>query len=173
MPRTIAFFWLLITFASAATAQHANIRGPADDPTPQVRILSPADRATVKRNQPFTVRIETRDFKFLYDAATTPGGPDRLPDKYNQVVQEPNAGHVHVYIAALGRAGEYKNFIMPQNFVMPNKFVMPNRGEFEFPGLPAGRYKLLVELVSHDHTPRVKRHPRDWPSLDIIVIDVR
>jgi hypothetical protein len=162
---------VLLSVATPALAQsQRDLRGAADDPTPRVRILEPKDQGTIKAGAPFTIKLETEDFDFAYKKSTTPGGPGRLPARYNQVKQERNSGHVHVYVIGIDESGGYKYFLMPQNFIMPQNFVMPNKGEFEFTALPKGRYKILIELVAHDHTPRVKKHPRDWPSLDIITI---
>ncbi|MGC2781412.1 MAG: hypothetical protein WA418_37820 [Bradyrhizobium sp.] len=174
MQRFIVAVVLGMAIPALAEAQgNANIRGPADDPTPRVRILEPKDGAALRKDREFQVRIETENYDFAYDHATTPGGAERLPDRYNQVAQRPNSGHVHIYIASVGPKGEYKAFNMPQNFMMPQRFENKNSGTIAMPGLPAGKYKLLVELVADDHTPRVKHHPRDWPSLDMIDITVR
>jgi hypothetical protein len=174
MHRIAAVIALAVTTSTFASAQEkSDIRGPVDNPTPTVRIAEPADSAVLKRGTEFNVRIETDNFDFAYDRATTPGGAERLPDRYNQVPQRANSGHVHVYLASVGTKGEFKSFVMPQNFVMPQRFETKNTGTIAMPGLPAGRYKLLVELVADDHTPRVKHHPRDWPPIDVINLTVR
>lgn len=112
--------------------------------------------------------IETRDFTFAYEKATTPGTATTLPDKYNQLPQEPNSGHVHVYLA---------NYPAPSvtttQFFMVKSFVMPNNTRFLLHDVAPGRYRLLVELMAHDHTPRIKHHPRDWPPLDVVDITVK
>jgi hypothetical protein len=159
--------------ALAAAQDKANLRGPADDPTPRVRILQPEDGAMLEKDHDFKIRIETENYEFAYDHATTPGGADRLPERYNEVPQRANSGHVHVYVASIGPKGEFKAFNMPQNFLMPQHFDNKNSGTVEMPGLPAGRYRLLVELAADDHTARVKHHPRDWPSIDMISLTVR
>ncbi len=174
MYRMVVALAFAVTTATFASAQEkADLRGPPDNPTPTVRILQPADGASLKGNREFQVRIETDNFDFAYDRATTPGGAERLPERYNQVAQRPGSGHVHVYLASIGSKGEFKSFLMPQNFVMPQRFDTKNSGTIAMPGLPAGRYKLLVELVADDHTPRVKHHPRDWPPIDVINLTVR
>jgi hypothetical protein len=170
---TIALMLGIALPALAAAQEKANLRGPVDNPTPRVRILQPEDGATLKIDQNFKVRIETENYEFAYDHATTPGGADRLPDRYNQVPQRANSGHVHIYVASVGPKGEYKAFNMPQNFLMPQQFENKNSGTIEMPGLPAGKYRLLVELTADDHTSRVKRHPRDWPSIDLVNVTVR
>ena len=172
MLRIVIAFVVSMTMPVITQAQE-NLRGPADNPTPRVRIVAPAEGAVLKKGQNFTVRIETENYEFNYDHATTPRGAAQLPDRYNQVPQRPNSGHVHIYIASIGAKGEYKAFNMPQNFLMPQRLDNKNSGSIAMPGLPAGKYKLLVELTADDHTTRVKRHPRDWPPLDMITITAR
>lgn len=174
MQRVIIALIVGMAIPALAEAQDKlGLRGPADNPTPRVRILEPTDGKVLEKNREFRVRIETENYDFAYDRATTPGDPDRLPDQYNQVPQRANSGHVHIYIASLGPKGEFTAFNMPQNFMMPRRFDNKNSGTIAMPGLPAGKYRLLVELVADDHTPRVKHHPRDWPSIDIVNITVR
>ena len=55
---------------------------------------------------------------------------------------------------------------------MPKNFGMPVRGTFTFSDLPPGKYRVLVELTQSDHGPRLKNHPRDWPSMDLIYIQL-
>jgi hypothetical protein len=143
-------------------------KGKPDNPTPQISITSPAEGAAV-RGPELAVRIETRDFTFAYDRATTPGTMTTLPERYAMVPQVPNEGHVHVYLAPVPRGPE----ATPAKFYMVQAFVMPNAAEFVLHDVKPGTYRLLVELVQHDHTPRIKRHPTDWPSFDMITITVR
>jgi hypothetical protein len=143
-------------------------KGRPDNPTPQVSITSPADGAAV-RGPELAVRIETRDFTFAYDRATTPGTKTTLPERYAMVPQAANEGHVHVYLARVPRGPE----ATPAKFYMVQSFVMPNAAEFVLRDVNPGTYRLLVELVQHDHTPRIKGHPTDWPSFDMITITVR
>ena len=174
MLRKVIVLVVAMTIPALAQAQEKpDLRGPADNPTPRVRIVQPRDGAVLKRGQEFNVRIETENYEFAYDHATTPRGAAQLPDRYNQVPQRPNSGHVHIYIASVGPKGEFKAFNMPQNFLMPQRLDNKNSGSIAMPGLPPGKHKVLVELTADDHTARVKRHPRDWPPLDMITITVR
>ena len=174
MQRFAAALILSIALPGLAAAQDKpDLRGPADSPTPRVRILEPEDGAMLEKGREFKVRIETENYEFAYDHATTPGGADRLPERYNRVPQRANSGHVHIYVASVGPKGEFKAFNMPQNFLMPQRFENKNSGTIEMPGLPAGKYRVLVELTADDHTARVKHHPRDWPSIDMISVTVR
>lgn len=174
MQRIIIALVLAIAVPAFAQGQEKpDLRGPADNPTPRVWIVQPTDGTVLKQNTKFRLRIETEDYEFAYEHATKPNGAERVPDRYNQVPQRPNSGHVHVYVASVDPKGKFKAFNMPQNFLMPQRFDNKNSGTIEMPGLPAGKYKLLVELTADDHTPRVKHHPRDWPPLDMVTITVR
>jgi len=146
----------------------AGPKGPPDNPTPQVRITSPSDGSVIS-GRIIPVRIETAAFTFAYEKATTPGTMTTLPEQYGSVPQEPNSGHVHVYLAPYSIAGAPT----PTKFLMVKSFLMPNKAEFEVTDVKPGTYRLLVELVQHDHTPRIKRHPTDWPSFDMITVTVR
>lgn len=143
-------------------------KGRADNPTSQVSIVSPEDGAIIEGSA-VPVRIETRDFTFAYERATTPGTMTSLPDQYAMVPQIPNEGHVHVYLASYPRGTE----LTPAKFYMVRSFLMPNATEFVLEDVSPGRYRLLVELVQHDHTQRIKAHPTDWPSFDFVVVTVR
>lgn len=143
-------------------------RGTPDRPTPQVRIVSPADGAVIAGND-IPMRIETTAFDFAYGKATTPGTETRPPTKYGLVPQEANSGHVHVYVADYSRQVGAR----PARFLMVKSFAMPDAAEFVLRDLPPGTYRILVELVNHDHTPRIKQHPRDWPSIDMITVTVQ
>lgn len=149
-------------------------KGEADNPTPQVRIITPVDRSTVNGSE-VVIRIETRNFKFDYDKASVPPGTEsRLPGKYGELCQQANTGHVHVYLAPYDSQDtpNPNRFLMPK-FFMVREFGMPNAAEFSLREVKPGNYRLLVELVAHDHTPRLKRHPRDWPSIDLISLAVQ
>lgn len=143
----------------------------ADNPTPSVSFISPKNGALLKAGS-VNFEVETANYKFDYGAATSPGDIERLPINYASVVQAPNSGHVHVYVQKLNKEGQYdsKGFVMPNSFLMPQNFKMPDRGKFTLKDLPPGIYRVLVELTQDDHGPRIKFHPRDWPSLDVIYI---
>jgi len=165
-PRGLAIACLFSVALVSCAGLRSGDRGRVDDPTPEVRILSPADRAVLKGSE-VPVQIETKNFDFAYSKATTPGTETTLPEKYGMVPQEANAGHVHVYLSPYpseGRTG--------RTFFMVTTFEMPNTARFVVKGVKPGTYRLLVELVTHDHTARLKRHPRDWPSIDMITVTV-
>lgn len=168
----ILFVYMVLAFATVSKQQDKSegqsCRGQVDNPTPQVRITTPKDGALVRGSR-IPVEIETKDFEFAYDKATTPGTPTEPPEKYGLVPQEPNSGHVHVYLARYLSEGQVK----PEKFFMVKNFVMPNRASFAVEDVEPGEYRLLVELVQHDHTSRIKHHPRDWPSLDMVTITVK
>jgi hypothetical protein len=154
--------------SAAQTSRSQVNKGEPDNPTPQVSIISPVEGAQIK-GPAIPVHIETKDFKFAYDRATKPGTMTTLPDRYAKVPQEANSGHVHVYLARYPAGGK------PElaRFFMVQKFLMPNTAEFTLDSVAPGRYRLLVELVADDHSPRIKHHPTDWPSLDLKTISVR
>lgn len=156
---------VLVLWVTGCVAQAQMSKGSADKPTPQVRIVSPADRALVKGAE-LPVHIETKNFEFAYHKATTPGTETKLPAQYGMVPQEPNSGHVHVYLAP------YPPGEGATTFFMVTSFEMPDTARFVLKGLRPGTYRLLVELVTHDHTPRIKEHPRDWPSIDMITVTI-
>src|ERR1044071_2110020 len=101
---------LLASSGLSLAQEKPNLRGQPDNPTPRVQIIQPLDGAVLAASKDFNVVVETTDFDFAYHNATTPGGPEKLPEKYNQLPQRANSGHVHVYIASIGEKGEYKNF---------------------------------------------------------------
>lgn len=138
-----------------------------DNPTPEVRIVSPTDGAVIKSKE-IPIEIETRNFEFAYNKATKQGTATTVPEKYASVPQEANSGHVHVYLGRYPRASTTGT----EKFFMVQSFAMPNKASFALKDVPPGRYRLLVELVRHDHGPRIKNHPRDWPSLDMINLTV-
>lgn len=166
----------LMMVSSPALSEEGNRERPtyADNPTPSVRFLSPKN-GDVLESGSVLFEVETQNYKFDYDMATTPGDQENLPISYASVVQEPNSGHVHVYVQKLNEDEIYdsKDFVMPNSFLMPENFKMPDRGNFTLNDLPGGEYRVLVELTQHDHGPRVKFHPRDWPSLDVIYITLK
>jgi hypothetical protein len=177
MPRTTLAMGLLVAFTSTGIVQATQAiqetageaaRGPADNPTPQVRIVSPKDLSVLKRGT-IHVKIETKDFNFAYDKATTPGTMTTLPAKYGALPQVPNSGHVHVYLAPYPR-GEG---VTPAKFFMVKTFKMPNQAEFTIDDVAPGKYRLLVDLANHDHTTRNKHHPTDWPPFDLVTITVK
>lgn len=146
-------------------------KGSPDSPTPKVRIVSPLDGNTIKGTD-LPISIETKDFEFAYDSATTPGTASTPPKDYARVCQQKNSGHVHVYLAPYdAEANSMSQFLMPK-FFMVKGFKMPNKGEFSLSDVKPGKYRLLVELVQHDHSPRIKHHPRDWPPLDMISVSI-
>ena len=154
---------IVSTIGSRVSAQEQR-----DNPTPQVRIVAPSDGSELK-GASIEVQIETTDFEFAYGKATTPGTATKLPERYGMVPQEPNSGHVHVYLAPYATKGQAKT----AKFFMVKVFAMPNKADFVLRDVAPGTYHLLVELVAHDHTPRVKHHPRDWPSIDMVTITVK
>lgn len=168
-PRPVLFILGVSVVACQAREEPAEFpKGRPDGPTPQVSIVSPEEGAVIEGST-ISVRIETRDFTFAYDRATTPGTMTRLPDRYAQVPQVPNEGHVHVYLATYPRGAE----VAPAKFYMVKSFLMPNATEFVLEDVLPGTYRLLVELVQHDHTQRVKAHPTDWPPFDVATITMR
>lgn len=167
---TVTTCILGVTFANSSLKEKDNEttrNEHPDNPTPEVRIVSPADGAVIKGNE-VPIEIETRNFEFAYNKATKQGTATTTPEKYASLPQEPNSGHVHVYLGRYPRAVSTGT----DKFFMVQSFVMPNKASFSLKDVPPGRYRLLVELVRHDHGPRIKNHPRDWPPLDMISLTV-
>jgi hypothetical protein len=96
-----------------------------------------------------------------------PNPTQENPEHYGAEPQRPNFGHIHAYLAAY-------NAVKPAKFVMVDKFIMVDtlssgdRGDFMLKDIKPGRYRLLVELVKHDHSPRLKFHSNDFPPMDMI-----
>src|ERR1019366_6218158 len=167
-PATFALTLIFVICRSMLGEDASSSKGEPDNPTPQVRIVEPADRAVISGSD-VAVKIVTKDFQFAYDRATTPGTKTTLPAKYASVPQQANSGHVHVYLAPYPPGGS----VTPTQFYMVTSFVMPDKAEFVLHDVKPGTYRLLVDLVNHDHTPRIKHHPRDWPPLDMVTITVQ
>ena len=89
-----------------------------------------------------------------------PNPKQQNPPDYGKKPQKPNFGHIHVYLSPYGA-------VKPIKFVMVDKLQEGNRGSFTIKDLPPGRYRLLVELVNYDHSPRLKDHSNDFPPMDM------
>ena len=159
---------VLCILAGTSCSPTAPSKGQVDNPTPQVRIVTPTDGSVIEGRK-ISVEIETKNFDFAYHKATTPGTMKTLPEKYAMVPQEANSGHVHVYLAGYPRKGE----VTPEKFFMIKSFVMPNKADFVLEDVEPGKYRLLVDLAQHDHTSRIKQRPTDWPPFDMITIIVQ
>ena len=138
-----------------------------DSPTPEIIILG-----AIQQGSDLRIKVEVRNFKMGgHDYTKLAADPKKdNPHNYGMEKQRPNFGHIHVYLAPYN-ATKPEQFLMV-DFLMVDTLSTGDRGEFTIKGVRPGRYRLLVELVKHDHGPRLKAHSNDFPPMDMINVTI-
>ena len=122
-----------------------------DSPTPEILILG-----AMQEGRNLRLKVEIRNFEMNEDEYTplAESPSTQNPPHYGLEEQRPNFGHIRVYLSPY-------NLVKPSRFAMVD-FMMVDElssgdvGAFLPKDVEPGRYRLLVELVKHDHSPRLK-----------------
>jgi hypothetical protein len=144
--------------------------------SPSVRIVAPSQfGATLRRNEPVTIRAAYRDFDYRPELRT-PNAGATLGSQSQVVVDGVAQGHMHGYLQLIPQDGSMPS-IESASFCVLERVVSRSGydgiAEGDCPGVPPGDYRLSVEFQSNSHVTILKNGPRAAPTADIITVRVR
>lgn len=163
---------LFASIAISADAQEVPVRGETPFPSennpvytdqePARVLIDPSLRGKVVGKE-LTFKIQTEGFTYAPDDATS------LPVDYANGKRFPNSGHFHVYATLRG-----EEFNKTNVFLGAPAFTYDENNELnatiEFP--VEGTWLIYVMAQYDDHTPRIPRHPQQWPTIDSVEVTV-
>jgi len=176
----VAVAALVVAAPVAAVSVAGTISTPmGEQPTvnPQIRIQSPVGSAAsrIRRDAPITIRATWKDFDYRPELRT-PNAGSTLGSESQVVVGGRVQGHAHAYLQPLNADGSIAA-AAPVSFCVLTTVVTRDGydgiAEGTCPGVPAGSYRLSVELQSNAHVGILKSGPQAVPSSDTLTVRVR
>ncbi|MFZ9483171.1 MAG: hypothetical protein ACO3AV_09755 [Ilumatobacteraceae bacterium] len=142
---------------------------------PQVRILTPNPGVpTYSRLQRVPIRVAYQQFDHRPDLRTPNAGATLGSE--SQVVTEGRVqGHIHAYLQPLNADGSLGSST-PASFCVLDVTESSNGydgiASGSCPAVPAGWYRLSVDMQSNSHVAVLKNGPQSVPTADSITIKV-